>query len=487
MAIRWLILPLIASALAGCGRSDDSAVQVAFIDTPESVFAEGVRLSPGAQHLRAATSAGLVTLNAGGEVVPALADRWIVTDDGRSFIFRLRDGTWPDGRELTAESARNALREAIRALKGTSLGLDLAPIEEVRAMAGRVIEIRLSSPVPMLLQLLAQPELAMMRGVGGTGDMVLERRGPAAVLAMKPPAARGIPEEADWKEYVRAIELRAESAESAIEQFDDGEVDVVLGGRIAALPLADTGPLSRGTVRLDPALGLFGLQVRRAQGLLATAQGREAIAMALDRPGLIEPFNIGGWVPTTRVVAPGLPSDPGLIAERWEDRTIEEIRGEAARRVAVWRRSSGEDARLTLAMGTGPGLDLLFRELAAQLAAIGVQIERVPEGRAADLVLVDRVARYAEPRWFLNQFNCSLRSGLCSSEADATVRESIAQADPDAKATLLAQAEAELTLANVFIPFGSPLRFSLVRGGVDGFAGNAWAFHPLPPLAVIPR
>jgi oligopeptide transport system substrate-binding protein len=102
-------------------------------------------------------------------------------------------------------------------------------------------------------------------------------------------------------------------------------------------------------------------------------------------------------------------------------------------------------------------------------------------------VLVDRVARYAEPRWFLNQFNCSLRSGLCSSEADATVREAIAQSDPEAKATLLAQAEAELTLANVFIPFGSPLRFSLVRGGVDGFAGNAWAFHPLPPLAVIPR
>jgi oligopeptide transport system substrate-binding protein len=474
-------------ALAGCWRSDEGAVQVAFIDTPENLFADGVRLSPGAQHLRGATSAGLVSLDSGGDVIPALADRWIVTDDGRSFIFRLRDGTWPDGRELTAESARNALREAIRALKGTSLGLDLAPIEEVRAMAGRVIEIRLSSPVPMLLQLLAQPELAMMRGVGGTGDMVLERRGTAAVLAMKPPAARGIPEEADWKEYVRAIELRAESAESAIEQFDDGEVDVVLGGRIAALPLADTGPLSRGTVRLDPALGLFGLQVRRAQGLLATAQGREAIAMALDRPALIEPFNIGGWVPTTRVVAPGLPSDPGLIAERWEDRTIEEIRGEAARRVAVWRRSSGEDARLTLAMGTGPGLDLLFRELAAQLAAIGVQIERVPEGRAADLVLVDRVARYAEPRWFLNQFNCSLRSGLCSSEADATVREAIAQSDPEAKATLLAQAEAELTLANVFIPFGSPLRFSLVRGGVDGFAGNAWAFHPLPPLAVIPR
>ena len=56
-----------------------------------------------------------------------------------------------------------------------------------------------------------------------------------------------------------------------------------------------------------------------------------------------------------------------------------------------------------------------------------------------------------------------------------------------ARATLIAEAEAALTLANVYIPFGSPLRFSLVRGDVDGFSGNAWAFHPLPPLAVIPR
>ncbi len=488
MAFRWLFLPLLAMALTGCWRDDDGAVRVAFIDTAESLYDGGVRLSSGAQHLRGATAAGLVSLDAQGDVIPALADRWIVTDDGRSFIFRLRDGTWPDGRELTAESTRTALSEAIRSLDGTSLGLDLAPIEEVRAMAGRVVEIRLSAPVPMLLQLLAQPELALTRGDGESGDMLLSRNGALAVLAMKPPAARGIPEQSDWEQHVRAVEVRAESARQAIAQFDDGELNLVLGGRIDALPLVDTGPLSRGTVRLDPALGLFGLQVRRAQGLLATAQGREAIAMALDRAALIEPFGIGGWVPTTRVVAPGLPSDPGYIAERWAERSIEETRAEAARRVAAWRRANGgSEARVSLAIARGPGLDLLFRELAAQLATIGVTLERAPEGVAADLALVDRVARYAEPRWFLNQFNCSLRNGMCSSEADALVRESIVQTDPAAKATLLAQAEAELTLANVYIPFGSPLRFSLVRGDVEGFAPNAWAFHPLPALAVIPR
>jgi oligopeptide transport system substrate-binding protein len=488
MAQRRLLATFLAFfALAGCGRND-GAVEVAIVDTPEQLFAGGLRLSAGAQHLRAATGAGLVALDAQGEVIPALADRWIVTDDGRSFIFRLRDGTWPDGRELTAENARTALVETIRALRGTSLGLDLEPIAEVRAMAGRVVEIRLSSPVPMLLQLLAQPELSLVRGEGGSGDMLLVREGGRALLSMKPPVARGVPEESDWQEYVRAIDLRAASAEQAIALFDEGEVDVVLGGRIGSLPLADTGPLSRGTVRLDPALGLFGLQVRRAEGLLATEQGREAIAMALDRPQLIAAFNIGGWVPTTRVVAPGLPGDPGYVGERWSERPLEDLRAVAASRVAGWRRAnSGEAARLTLAIGQAPGLDLLFRELARQLATIGVRLERVREGRPSDLVLVDRVARYAEPRWFLNQFNCSLHNGLCDADADFLVEQAMAEIDPVARATLLAEAEAALTLANVYLPFGSPLRFSLVRSDVDGFAGNPWAFHPLPPLAVIPR
>lgn len=489
MARRGLPFVVLAAALlAGCG-SNDGAADVAFIGSPESLFSGGVRLSAGAQHVRAATEAGLVALNAQGEIVPALADRWIVTDDGRSFIFRLRDGNWPDGEDLTAESARTELREAIRALEGTSLGLDLAPIEDVRAMAGRVVEIRLSTPVPMLLQLLAQPELALVRaGEGGSGAMSLERDGAMGVFSTKPPSLRGVPEEQNWERWVRPVIVHAATAAEAVDRFDEGEADLVLGGRIGALPLVDTGPLSRGTVQIDPALGLFGMRVRRPSGLLETAQGREAIAMALDREALIAPFNIAGWVPTTRLVAPDLPGDPGLIAERWSDEPIETLRARAAARVADWRRANGgAEATLTLAIERSPGLDVLFRELAAQLGAIGVRLERAGNRASADLILVDRVARYADARWFLNQFNCSLGGGMCDPEADALTREAAEMPDQQSRAVRLAEAEAELTLANVYIPFGSPLRFSLVRGNVDGFAPNRWAFHPLPPLAVIPR
>ncbi len=50
----------------------------------------------------------------------------------------------------------------------------------------------------------------------------------------------------------------------------------------------------------------------------------------------------------------------------------------------------------------------------------------------------------------------------------------------------MVEAEALLTQSNIYIPFGAPLRWSLVRGGLEGFTENRWATHPLFPLAVDP-
>ena len=94
--------------------------------------------------------------------------------------------------------------------------------------------------------------------------------------------------------------------------------------------------------------------------------------------------------------------------------------------------------------------------------------------------------RPAHSRWFLNQFNCSFANGPCSREADELVARSINQADPAAEAAMLAEAERILTAANIYIPLGAPIRWSQVRGGVDGFTENSWALHPLFPLSRAP-
>ncbi len=486
--VRRLSLPVLLAAtlgLAACSGGDGD-FDVAFMDTEDNLYATGVRLSESGQHVLAATRSGLVALDPQGEVVPSLADRWNVTDSGSIFVFRLRDGTWPSGEELTAESVRIALNRSIRALRGTSLGLDLAPVDEVRAMAGRVVEIRLASPMPDLLQLLAQPELGLTSGDGETGPMVLVRGEGSATLAMRPPRERGLPDDEEWQSHVRDIQLHALEPAAAIERFGDGEIEVVLGGQLASLPLADTGPLSRGTVRLDPAIGLFGLQVMRARGPLATPELREAIAMAIDRPALASAFNISGWVPTSRLVAPDLPDDAGLVPERWTDLSMEERRRTAAARLAG-SGETGERLRLAVMIGASAGHDLLFAELRSQLAGIGVVLVRAANADEADLMLVDRVARYGSARWFVNQFNCQLDRGLCSEEADRLAGQALDERDTARRSRLLAEAETTLAAANVYIPFGSPLRWALVRGNVDGFASNRWGFHPLPDMAVLPR
>lgn len=480
-------LPLVLP-LAACGHDSEGALEIAVIGSPDDPFARGVRLSAGGQLVRSATAEGLVGRDGQGQVTSALADRWIVTDDGTSYIFRLREGTWPDGSDLTGESARDALRRALRRLAGTSLGLDFAQVDDVRAMAGRVVEIRLKGPMPDFLQLLAQPELALEHNGRAAGPMRLERKGGTAVLSMTAPEDRGLPQRQGWKRYVRTLHVRGLVPEAAIKLFDDGVVDVVLGGQIQSLPLADTGPLSRGTVRLDPAIGLFGLQVRRADGFLADAANREGVSMAIDRDGLVEPFNVGGWQPTTRVVAPGLAGDLGTIGERWSAMTLAQRRATAAQRVAAWTKGKkGEPVTLTIELPAGPGANILFERLANDLHGIGVMLLRADKGQQADMVLLDRVARYPGARWFLNQFNCGLRAGICSEAADRLVAEAVETSDPAESARVLAEAEAELTQTNAYIPFGAPVRFSLVRAGVDGFAANQWAFHPLPPFATIAR
>ncbi|MBI1402968.1 MAG: peptide ABC transporter substrate-binding protein [Porphyrobacter sp.] len=481
----WRVV-LLSMMLAACGPSTGGGpIGVAIIGAPESLFQQGVRLSPAAQHLRAATYEGMVSLDPGGQVVPAIAERWIVTDDGLSYIFRLRDGTWPDGEEITATDIRRLLRDSLRRLRGTALGLDLAKVADIRAMTGRVVEVRLSSPMPDFLRLMAQPELGFVKSGSGAGPMVMSRDddGTLARLSALPPETRGLPAREDWEAVARPVNVEALSARAAVAAFSRGDIDLVLGGSIVDFPLAEAGPLSRGTIQVDPALGLLGLVFRDDEGLLADPARREALSMAIDRTALIQPFGLGGWQASTWIVPPGLFADAPYSEQRWPELSLEQRRATAAARVRAWEAETGKKAEVAVGLPPGPGSDLLFRELARAWASIGVAAVRKAPGEGAALELRDSLARYGSARWYLNQFNCGLKAGLCSPEADALVRESLTAEDPAERERLLVEAHSELIAREVYIPLGAPVRWSLVRGSLANYLANQWGLHPLFPLS----
>lgn len=447
--------------------------------------------------LRAATAEGLVSLDDEGKVVPGLAERWIVADEGRGYIFRLRDSAWKDGTRLSGETAKLALRRAIAAQKGSALGQDLAIIEDIRAMAGRVIEIRLNQPMPNFLQLLAQPELGLLHREEGAGPMRLKREKGLDWLTPVSPDVLGLPMPEGWASSVRPLAVRMMGAQQGVEQLATGQVDVLLGGRLTDLPPVQRGLLSEGRARVDLAPGLFGLMVERPNDFLSVPTNRSALAMAIDRAALAGAMGVPGWSVTTRLISPGI--GEVQIGERWADMDMDQRRAVAGERVAVWlkarramqrppneerdesRNKAGDGLDLTLAMPAGAGSDILFTRLAQDLSKIGLRLHRVGPRQSADMRLIDEVARYPSPMWFFNQLHCGL-GHACVPGVD----ELVAQARSVEAAlvpALYAEAEREALDANWFIPLGQPVRWTMAGKALPGLTPNTYGVHPFYPLS----
>ena len=307
---------------------------------------------------------------------------------------------------------------------------------------------------------------------------------PLARLSALAPQDRGLPRRQDWEDKSRTLAVRALPARLAIEGFSQGLVDLVLNGSLSSFPDIELGPLSRGTIQVDPAQGLFGFVFRSDEGVLADPKRREALSMSLDRTALIQPFGLGGWQSTNLIVPPSILGDEAALPSRWEELTLARLREIAKARLDEWLAQTGEE-EIVLRGGLPPGAgsDLLFEGLSRDWQSIGVRAVQVLPGAGAELEWRDRVARYSSPRWYLNQFNCELEIGLCSEEVDELVRASLEVTDPAAKRQILAEAHSMLLAQEVFIPLGAPVRWSLVRGSITNYEPNQWGLHPLFPLS----
>src|SRR5689334_4700924 len=158
---RVLSLALFASLLtpAACKPEVEGTPKVVVIGGEPKLAdpAAGPLATPDAVLLQNVAQ-GLVSFDASGNIVGGLAERWNVSDDGLSYIFRIASAEWPDKTKITAQQVARLLKRQLAVRSKNSLKDTLGAVEDVVAMTDRVIEIRLVAARPNLLPLLAQPE-----------------------------------------------------------------------------------------------------------------------------------------------------------------------------------------------------------------------------------------------------------------------------------------------------------------------------------------
>lgn len=483
--LRTAALALLSAAalalLGGCGQANDRTITVSIIDGSDGVTKIGRKnLSPAGRQIRMETAQGLVRYNAEGQIVPGLAQRWVVTDDGLSYIFRLDDRDWANGETVTAQAVARGLNERIAIEKDGRFADEMLKVRDVLARTRQVIEIRLESPSPNFLNILALPEMGVRTDNQGTGPLLAQSVEDVTVTLNPMPKDMATLDDEDADEK-RAIFLTSDRAALAIQRFRDGQADIVLGGRFENLPLVNVSGIARSRLQLDPVAGLFGLLIVKKDGFLADPIGREALAMAIDRSDLFAGLQLADWTATTRLIPENITDYTPQVTTRWTSMTIIERREQARLRVLLWEQANGAVRPLRVAMPQGPGARYLMARLRADWRLIGIRVQVVAMNADADLRLIDEVAPYGGAEWYLGRLSC-VHAPICTEEADFILRDARAAYDNSKRAEGIARAETLMTLHNSYIPLGLPLRWSLVRGDIAGYAPNATGLHPLSDL-----
>ncbi|RMB80531.1 ABC transporter substrate-binding protein [Streptomyces shenzhenensis] len=296
-----LLTPLLAGCFSssghdsssGSGSGDGGRLSVALAFAPAENYSpygqDGIDLS------RLGVVEGLTRLDANGTAVPALAESWSSEQDGRSWVFTLRDAKFQDGTDVTAKAVASALTHAAAA--------DPAPaaISGVKLTAQAVgddqVKVSAAETDPVLPLRLANPNLAVFSpkayGKDGKVNPVGTATGPFALTKITGDTAATLDRFDDyWGGRAQASGIDAKFISDGTARANalrTGDVDIA-----EAIPVAQVASLKKATVHqintarntslfLNTQAGIF-----KDAGLRAAA--REAIDTAAVAKGVFEGY-----------------------------------------------------------------------------------------------------------------------------------------------------------------------------------------------------
>lgn len=505
LALALLLLPLSACNKPETADSKAALIKIGLLNsdafTTELTLDGGTALATGASHM------GLLSMDATGQLQPGLAQSWRVSNDGRSYIFRLGKAKWADGRAITAGDVVAVLRRAVAPGSRHPLKPYLMAIENAPAVARNrkpqrmlgvqdvrpdIVEIRLHAPMPELLRLLALPAMAILRkgdAPPASGPFRLEKLHPDTLLLLPnadysgPPAAAGL----SVRRYAQAA--------AALQDMQDGKNDVLLGGGVEGLSAARTaGPGAQ--LVIEPSYGLYGFVLRSIDGPLSDVRVRRALSLAVDRQTLVARlFSVPAMQPTSLPVPPALLEDSQTeISDPEAQQAYSNRRAHAERLLAEAGYSPTHPLILDVAVPSAQVHRDILALLAEDWTALGVELHirvRSVQDHAQslkrgnfDMALVHWQSPLALVPVFLEQYRCQKAlGGYCNPRADAWLDAGWRSPDLTTRNMLwrkaIDQHMAEVPALMLF----QPVRWMMFAPDITGVQANIYGQHPLQNLA----
>ena len=488
-------------ALEAEPRDLDPQVQVAFSD----------------MHVSLALFEGLAAVDeATSQPVPAAAERWEVSEDGRTWTFRLRPGlAWSDGTPLTAGDFAFSLRRALspsQAFEYAYVLFSLAGAEDFNAGRDRTgaalgiaapdaqtLVLTLAEPNPALPAILALPIAFPVprhvleplevegRARQWTRAGTLVGNGPFR-LAEWTPNQRIVVERNTHFRTAGETRLQAivfypyESAPAQEAAFRAGQIHLTTG-----VPLARIATYRRerpAQLREDPFLSTGFLRFNTTRPPFRDPRVRRAFALAIDREALVRHVLLGG-LPASTLTPPntggytaqaGIAHDPAGARALLAEAGYPDGRGFPP--IAVMTFTSEVNQRLLEA------LQQQWRSL------LGVQVELVLKEQRVwldderqlnyDLSNARWIGDYVDPSTFLEVFlgaGGNNATGWSDDDYDAWVHAARAERDPARRQELFQQAEARLLEAAPIAPIYHGTSTFLIHPTVRGWTPSLLGFH----------
>ncbi len=351
---------------------------------------------------------GLTQVDAAGQIAPALAENWSVSEDGRTLRFVLRDDiAWHDGEPVTAADVaftyglmQDENFPGPAALKNLWQSVTINQIDD------QTIEFVLTEPYAPFLSETTRGILPAHLLEGVTAATLADHpfnqspvgTGPWMVNANQNWQQNGrlqlLPNPLFWREgtQIPTLEFQFYPDEATLaEAFADGRVQAMNTVSPEMLPDVAAIPGVRLFTAESPRYTeLLFNQGENGASLLKTAEGRQALAYALDRNAVVDRVLNGQGLP---LEGPYLPTswayNPAALTQYQYDPTAAQLAlsaqgWEKVEGVPVRRNEEGDPLQIRLLTLAGAPHEPLAEEIAWQWSDIGIDtvVETAVNGAA---------------------------------------------------------------------------------------------------------